>query len=466
MKILLVLPASTLLRVTPEGRKVPRRKMLRFSLLPLTSVAALTPPGHEVALCDENVRPVDFDSDADLVGISFMTALAPRAYEIAAEFRRRGKIVVAGGYHPTFAASEAARHFDAVVMGDAEGIWPRLVTDAAEGRLKKVYRRSDRTDAPTYPSTPPRRDLLRETARYYATTDAVQTGRGCPHRCRYCSVTAFHDGRYSHRPVAQVLEELRGIGCNFIFVDDNIIADTEYARELFNGMISMRKRWVSQASITIADDPDLLRLARKAGCQGLFIGLETVNGDNLAAVDKGFNEACSYATRIGRIRSAGIGIIAGIIVGMDHDTPQVFQDTFRFLRQMKIDAVQVNILTPLPGTPLFDEMKSGGRIFDRRWDRYDYRHVVFRPAKMTAEELQNGADWLYREFYRLDRILFRSLKALFSLGPVQALLSLRLGMTYRYDNLREGIRGRNPTKSCSPAGSTSAPPLPVMTGWL
>ncbi len=434
--------------------------MLRFSLLPLTTVASLTPPGHEVTICDEHVRPLDFDCDADLVAISFMTALAPRAYEIAAEFRRRGKLTVAGGYHPTFVTDETAQHFDAVVVGDAEGLWPALIRDAAEGSLKKIYRHAEAPDLADSPL--PRRDLLRETARHYATTDAVQTGRGCLHRCKYCSITAFHNGGYRHRPVARVVEELRGIGREFIFVDDNIIADPQYARELFHEMAPLRKRWVSQASITIADDPELLRLARKAGCHGLFIGVETINPANLATVGKGFNDTSSYAERIRRIREAGIGIIAGIIVGMDEDTTGVFESTLRFLLENRIDAIQVNILTPLPGTPLFDEMQREGRGTDFGWDRYDYRHVVFRPAGMTAGELQNGADWLYREFYRLDRILARSLNALFTLGPIQALLSFRLNMTYRYDNIREGIIGKNPAVTTAATDSIAVSPLPVL----
>jgi len=417
--------------------------MLRFSLLPLTTVAALTPPEHEVAICDEHVQALDFDCDVDMVGVSFMTALAPRAYEIAAEFSRRGKIVVAGGYHPTFLPNEASQHFNAVLVGDAEGLWPKLVQDAAAGTLKKLYRHDALPELDLSPA--PRRELLRDTAQHYATTDAVQTGRGCLYQCRYCSVTAFHNGSYRHRPVARVLEDLRGIGRDFIFVDDNIIADNRYARELFEGMVPLRKRWVSQAAITIADDQELLRLAKKAGCHGLFIGVETTNPDNLAAVGKGFNDASSYAERIRRIKKAGVGVIAGIIVGMDDDRVGVFEKTLRFLQDTDVDAIQVNILTPLPGTPIFDDMEREGRILDRNWEHYDYRHVVFRPAKMTAMELQNGADWLYHEFYRLDRIILRSIKALFALGPIQSLLSFRLNMTYRYDNRREEIIGRNPS---------------------
>jgi radical SAM superfamily enzyme YgiQ (UPF0313 family) len=290
----------------------------------------------------------------------------------------------------------------------------------------------------------PRRELLAPIARHYVTVNAVQTGRGCPHTCRYCSVTVFHNHRYQHRPLADVLKELGQIPRDFIFVDDNIIADRAYARELFTAMIPLHKRWVSQCSIDIADDAELLQFAHEAGCCGLFIGLETTSAENLTAMDKQFNQSGRYPQRLAAIRRMGIGIVAGIIVGMDGDGPQVFERTLRFLVQTKIDALQLNILTPLPGTPLFSDLESSGRITDSDWRHYDYRHVVFRPARMTAAELQGGADWLYRQFYRLDRVLWRFVRAFFALGWKPALLGLKLGLTYRYDNKREGIVGRKP----------------------
>jgi radical SAM superfamily enzyme YgiQ (UPF0313 family) len=230
-------------------------------------------------------------------------------------------------------------------------------------------------------------------------------------------------------------------------VDDNIIADRAYARELFTAMVPLNKRWVSQCSIDIADDADLLRLAHRAGCCGLFIGIETTNAENLAAMGKQFNQSGRYAQQLAAIRRAGIGIVAGIIVGMDGDDAGVFERTLRFLEQVRIDAIQLNILTPLPGTPLFADMERAGRMTDCDWSHYDYRHVVFRPARMTAEELQTGADWLYGQFYRLDRIFWRFARGLFAVGWKPALLGLKLGLTYRYDNKRENIVGSNPAKS-------------------
>jgi radical SAM superfamily enzyme YgiQ (UPF0313 family) len=207
--------------------------------------------------------------------------------------------------------------------------------------------------------------------------------------------------------------------------------------------------------LEVADDPELLRLLQDAGCCGLFIGIETVNAENLAAMGKQFNDSTRYRERIRRIRDAGIGIVAGIILGLDHDGPEVFAHTLRFLQQARIDAIQVNILTPLPGTPLFDDLRCASRLTDHDWSHYDFRHVVFRPAGMTAAELQAGADWLYAQFYRLDRILWRAIKGFLTVGWLPALLGLKLGLTYRYDNRREGIVGWNP--ACRRAPVTVRP---------
>lgn len=453
MRILLVLPAATRVRVTSENPDVPRRAMLRFSVLPLTTVAALTSSEHSVRIIDENVEPLDFDTPCDLVGISFMTALAPRAYEIAREFRNRHKIVVGGGYHPTLCPDDALPHFNALVVGDAEGSWERLLADAERGELRRLYQQnSEGCTAPSVApellrTAKPRRDLLTRTARHYATINAVQAGRGCRHACRYCSVTVFHQRKYRRRSVADVIAELRSLEGDFIFVDDNIIADRDYAMDLFTAMARLRKRWVSQCSILIADDPELLRSARAAGCCGLFIGVETVSEANLASMAKQFNRAHGYSQSLVRIRRAGIGVIAGIIVGMDADDPRVFDQTLRFLDQTHIDALQLNILTPLPGTPLYKEFETAGRITDRDWSHYDYRHVVFEPTLMSADELQAGADWMLAEFYRLDRIVRRFGRAVFELGLMPALLGLKLGLTYRYDVRRGQIEGWNPAEA-------------------
>jgi radical SAM superfamily enzyme YgiQ (UPF0313 family) len=459
MRILLVLPATEHLRARP-GHPVARRPMLRFSVMSLTVVAALTPPEHEIRLLDENVEPVDFDAPVDLVGVSFMTALAPRAYEIAAAFRARSVPVVAGGFHPTFLPEEVVLHFDAVVVGEAEEQWPRLLEDLARGDLRPVYRSSSPCDPELIPV--PRRSLTRRTAAHYVTTSAVQTSRGCRHACRYCSITAFHRQRHRSRSVGSVIAELGTVPRHFMFVDDNIIADPPYARELFQALAPLGKRWVSQCSILIADDPELLALAQRAGCRGLFVGLESLDAENLQAVDKDFADCGAYARRIAAIRRAGIGVVAGIIVGMDHDDVTVFERTLAALDATQVDGLQLNILTPLPGTPLFEDYRRAGRILDQDWSHYDFRHVVIQPARMSPAELQAGADWLYREFYRPRRIIRRALAALTRLGPLAAWLSLRLSLTYFADNRREGIVGWNPAA----AGARAAAQRPSANGLL
>ena len=251
-------------------------------------------------------------------------------------------------------------------------------------------------------------------SRHYVTTYAVQTGRGCRHGCKFCSITAFARATHRSRPLENVLAELKSIPRHFMFVDDNIIGDPDYAKQLFRAMTPMKKRWISQCSLKIADDPELLTWPGPAGCCGLFVGVETLSRENLEAVDKGFNDEKGYFRRIAAIRRKGIGVQAGIIVGLDGDDVTVFQRTLRFLQRARIDALQLAILTPQPGTPLYDEFERAGRIVVHDWSKHDYRHTMIAPARMTAAQLQDGADWLYRQYYRLDRIILRSLRAVFS----------------------------------------------------
>jgi radical SAM superfamily enzyme YgiQ (UPF0313 family) len=443
MKILLVLPASENLRVRRPDEKAPKREMLRFSVLPLLTVASLTPGGHEVEICDENVSYLNFDRPCDLVGVGFMTALAPRAYKIAREFRKRGRTLVAGGYHPTLMPEEVLEHFDAVLSGDAEGAWPRLIDDFKKGRLQRRYSQTG-AEAGRISGAKGARALLAPTSRFYATPNAVQAGRGCVHNCRYCSVTAFHKGCYRHRPLEEIVCEVKALKGDFIFVDDNIVSDEDFATGLFKALKPLGRSWVSQCSIKIADNPGLLRLAAESGCRGLFIGIESLSAQNMLSMDKGFNDNGTYEEKIKRIRRQGIGVIAGIIVGMDFDGRDVFAKTLEFLRECHVDAIQLNIMTPLPGTPLFEDFQQKGRIRSRDWSLYDFRHVVMEPMKMSPGELQDGADWLYASFYSLPAIISRALNALLVCGLQTALLSLKLGLTYRYDIVREGICGRDP----------------------
>jgi len=440
MKIYLITPAADHLRVASKKSKVPKRNMLRFSILSLTTIAALTPEKHEVIICDENTEPLDYDMDADIVGITFMTGLANRAYELASHFKQKGIITVAGGFHPTLNSEDARKHFDIVVSGEAEDTWPALLEDIEKGKYQSFYQ--SRFCGSLDNSPAPRRDLIKN-KQHYVTTNAVQTGRGCNHKCKFCSVTAFFNHQHRSKPLSRVMDEVRSAGKTFMFVDDNIIADRPFAIELFKLMIPLKKRWVSQCSIKISENDELLSLAAKAGCIGLFIGIESVNKQNLQKMDKTFNDPDSFHRKIRKINKAGIGVQAGMIVGLDNDSPSVFQENLKFLQSAKIGALQLAILTPQPGTPLREQFIRQGRIIDNNWDHYDYRHTVILPRKMTPEQLQKGADWLYSQFYRLDRIILRTINAFFRIGLYPAILTWRLNMTYRSDLKRLGVKKQN-----------------------
>ena len=400
MKILLIAPASGEWHGVGRTRVFGGR-VFRFSLLSLLTVAAETPAGVEVRIVDEQVQDVPLDEAFDLVGITCMTAAAPRAFALADHFRGRGLPVVLGGMHPTLRPEEALAHADAVCVGDAEGSWGRIVEDARAGRLSGAYR-SAPGDLRALGRPP--RDLLDQ--RHYGTVQAVQATRGCPHRCAFCSVAAFHGGRFRCRPVAEVAAEVAALPRRFfVFVDDNLIADRTYAVELFRALRPLRKRWITQASLDLADDPELVRLAAEAGCLGLFLGMETFSEANLASVDKGFNKVDRYRDRIRLLHAHGIGVEAGVVFGFDGDDAGVFRRTLGLLDDLEIDMVQVSVLTPLPGTPLHRDMAA--RIIDRDWSHYDFHHVVFEPRRMSSEELQAGHDWVTRAFYRPWRIARR-----------------------------------------------------------
>jgi radical SAM superfamily enzyme YgiQ (UPF0313 family) len=428
IRFLLINPTSPLWRTDRPGT-VRGPRAFRFSMLSSLYVAAAMPPGVTTRIVDEDVEPVDFNAEADVVGLSFMTYNAPRAYEIADEFRRRGRTVVFGGYHPSFLPEEAAQHADAVCVGEAEGCVPRMMRDLRAGRLQKIYR-SAPVDLAGLPV--PDRRLVRGSA--YVTPDTVQATRGCPHGCTFCSVSAFSHRSFRARPVDEVIDELRGLGCWLLFMDDNILGDLEYAKELFARMIPLRRHWFSQCSLRLADDPGLLRLAAASGCGGLFVGLESLGQGNLRAWRKP-GRAADYARSIARLHDAGIGIYAGFVFGMEEDGPDVFPRTLEFLEDARVDALQATILTPFPGTPLFDEMQRQGRILTRDWALYDFGHVVFEPRQMSARTLLAGQNWVQSRFYS-RAATWRRVGRAFGYMPasvvLHALAPLNLGYRLRH----------------------------------
>jgi radical SAM superfamily enzyme YgiQ (UPF0313 family) len=418
VRILLVSPDRREI-VEARARGAPRMRGA-FPPLSLLQVAALTPAEHEVAIVDEAVSDVDFDTSCDLVGVTAFTSSAPRAYDIAREFRARGVPVVIGGLHASARPEEALEHCDAVVIGEAEGKWEHVLADAERGCLKRVYRSEEYPDLAEAPV--PRREVL--DLRKYLVPNTVQATRGCAHDCSFCSVSAFFGRRIRSRPVEAVVEEVRSLpGRLVVFVDDNVMTMPGYARELFERLVGTGKRWLGQASTPVLENAELVRLAARSGCRGLFLGLETLSGAALETVDKGFNVVSRFKDTIKRLHDAGIGVIGAFMFGFDGEDEGVFERTAEFAEEAHIDVPQYSILTPLPGTRLYRQMEVEGRIVDRDWSHYDGGHVVFAPRGTTPERLEDGLKAALRHSYSRLGILRR----LFGFSPrLPTMLSLNL----------------------------------------
>ncbi len=396
VKLELIVPA------TQESRR--KRKKVLCPPLGLAIVAALTPPEVKVSLTDENVTVVDFQKETDLVGITALTITAQRAYEIADTFRARGAKVVLGGSHPSALPEEASQHADAVVIGEAEGIWSNVIEDFKANKLQRMYSQRERPSLINLPI--PRRDLFAEGAYYIRNT--ISTTRGCPYACSFCSVTSFFGHTYRCRPVEEVLKEIETLNHRkFIgFVDDNIVGNLKFAKELFRALVPYKIKWVSQASVTVVRDNELLKLAAASGCMALLIGFETLSPANLAAVGKRVNVVDEYETVIRKIHSHGIAIHGFFILGLDEDDEDVFERTIRFAQKMRLESAQFAWPVPYPGTALCESLDKTGRIVTKDWSQYE-SNPVFEPKLMSREMLQKGRDWVRREFYSLPSIWSR-----------------------------------------------------------
>jgi len=377
--------------------------------LSLPTLAALTPPDWEVEIHDTRVSPVDYNRPCDLVGITAFTAEIPSAYSIADEFRKRGVPVVMGGVHVSALPEEALAHADAVVIGEAEEVWEGLLRDAAAGNLRRMYKGEKLCEMKGMKI--PRRDLI-DRSMYVAGFHTIQATRGCPHDCEYCAVTGVFGRKFRMRPVAEVIDEIRKFDTrDFIFVDDNICGNSDYAKELFTALIPLKKTWGGQTSITFSRDDELLDLYARSGGKYAFIGFETISQESLASINKQWNHADAYGDAIKKIHRAGINILGSFIFGLDTDDTSVFDNTLDFIMEHRIDAVAFNVLTPLPGTRLYQKLESEGRIFDRDWAKYHICEVVFQPKKMTPQELQTGFYRTFRKAYSMGNMLKRVLRS-------------------------------------------------------
>ncbi len=378
----------------------------KFPWLSTSLLAGLTPSHHQIQIIDESLSEIDFDQEVDLVAITAITPLAPRGYEIADEFRRRRKRVVIGGIHASWLPWEAKAHADSVAIGEADEVWGEILRDAEKGTMKPFYQQKERTDLNRLPMA--RRDLL--PSRGYLFHNLIQTTRGCPYDCEFCSVTALHGRTYRVRPVSEVEREIQSLERSkayIFFVDDNLVGSLSHAKELLTMLSQYRLRWVSQGPIHIAEDEEMVSLMAKAGCHGLFIGFESLREENLRLMGKRINRIETYERGIQRLHDAGIGVYASFVFGYDYDDPSVFDEFLEFAERNRIEGAFLPILTPFPGTRIYQRLKQEGRILTEDWSKYDMATVVFQPKRMTVEELQEGFWRVNRSFYSMASMLKR-----------------------------------------------------------
>jgi radical SAM superfamily enzyme YgiQ (UPF0313 family) len=385
------------------GRK-PGQKYIRtwqMEALPAATLAGLTPRDVEVKFYDDRMEVIPFDEPTDLVAISVETYTARRAYQIASEYRRRRIPVVMGGFHASLCPEEVARHAEAVVCGEAEQLWPRVVDDARHGRLEKFYRQTGRA---SLAQLHPDRSIFRN--KRYLPIGLVEAGRGCHFKCDFCAVQTVFNSTQTRRPIDAIIAELAPLKRDrklFFFVDDNITSNLEQAKEFFRALIPLGIRWVSQSSINAAHDEEFLELLKRSGCQGVLIGFESLNPANLKAMNKSFNTMRGgFEQALANLRKHRIRVYGTFVFGYDGDTPESFPETVAFAREHSLYIAAFNHLTPFPGTPLYSRLQKEGRLLYENWwldERYSYNKIPFQPRGMTPESLQKNCLAARREFY-------------------------------------------------------------------
>jgi len=443
-----------LLLVWPRTRDYPIYERL-IPTLTIPYLAGLTPPEWRVRFADDNHGEVDVTSAADLVAISVNTMAAHRAYALADAFRARGIPVVLGGWHVTFCPDEASAHADAVVVGEADAVWATVLADAAQGRLQPRYTGLAETPLDRYPRL--RRELL--DGRGYFTKNLVQATRGCPYRCSFCSVSTIN-AKYRRRPVADVVAEIAQLdGRTLFFIDDNLFVHREYTRALFEALAPLQRCWVGEASIDLADDPELLDRAVASGMRGLLVGFESIEPRSLREMNKHrTNRAEAYRRQIHALQSRGVGVLAMFTFGFDGDQPDIFERTLAFCTEADVFGASFGILTPFPGTPSFAALEAAGRIRTHDWRMYDLQHQVFDLPGWPAGALEAGVRMLEDRFYSWPAFVRRTARLRrypLLLRPANLLLYLTVNLQY-LASLRRRRRG-DPVNSAGLLHATTLP---------
>ena len=403
MRLTLIHPA-----VGHQGRR-PYIRAWQMEPLPPAVLAGMTPRDIDIRFYDDRLEDIPYEEATDLVAISVETYTARRAYQIASHYRRRGVPVVMGGFHTTLVPEEASQYAEAIVVGEAEEVWPELIDDFRHGRLKERYQSKQR---PGLGSIRPRREIF--AGKNYLKMGLVEAGRGCHFHCEFCAIQAYFKNTQVRRPVDDILAEIRQHPRPlYFFVDDNITSNLKQAKEFFRALIPLKIRWVSQASINAAHDEEFLELIRASGCQMLLIGFETLNPTSLKAMNKEFNTMRGgYEQALANLRRHKIRLYPTFIFGYDEDTEQTLQQTLDFCRSQRFYLSAFNHLTPFPGTPLYSRLQQEGRLLFERWwldERYRYGMVPFRSRGLPPEEIERLCLRARQSFYGLPSIIQRAL---------------------------------------------------------
>ena len=412
LNVLFIQP--TLMRL--DGSPVKARKRLIMTMV-TSYLAGLTPSSDNVTVIDDKVEEIPWNGDFDLVAITTTTGSAQRAYQIAGRFRERKIPVVMGGFHATLHPAEILTHADSVVVGEAENVWGELLDDVRDGKLRSIYKAEQPCDMKSLPR--PKYELL-DWKRYRVHLMPIQATRGCNYHCDFCEVPVVYNGAYRMRPIEDIVQEIeeqkRITGNNqFQFIDDQLTGKHTFARELFKALRPLGITWSCLWTLNTNHDEELLDLAIQAGCQHVNIGMESINQDNLNEIHKKQNHVKDYMTLLRAMEKRGLLYSLNLMFGLDHDTPDVFEATYRFLEEVRAPMAFFSIVSPREGTPLRERLDKELRVINPMADQFSSGHkCMFVPKNMTPEEVEKGIDWLQRKFYSLGSIRKRFL---FPLSP-------------------------------------------------
>lgn len=402
MKITLIMPAVS------KMKNKSYIKSWQMEPLSLAVLAGLTPKDVKIVFYDDRLEAIPYDEPTDLVGISVETYTAKRAYQISNQFRQRGIKVILGGFHPTLIPQEAIKYADSVVIGEAEELWEEIIEDCMKNRLKKFYKSKNR---PSLGGIRPKREIFK--GKHYLPISLLETGRGCKFNCNFCSISAFFNSTHNYRPIQDVIEEIKTLDNKVIFfVDDNITSNIYHAKELFKALIPLKIRWISQATISIAKDDELIRLMVESGCIGLLIGLESLNKNNLYQMNKAWSKREEIEVLLEKLHNYGIMVYATFIFGFDSDDKESFEQTLKFAIKHKFTLTAFNHLVPFPGTPLYNIFQRQQRLLYKKWwldEGYQFGEIAFQPKLISPETLAKTCFNYRSKFYTLTSVIRRGL---------------------------------------------------------